>query len=276
MHLWGKMAAQHHWHQKQQQHAAMHAGQHQPPSPQPNLFMQQQQQQHISGLAANLRPSYFTGVSAGVLSGKERVAASNVLGNVTNTHTHPSSPKQEVYTPLLAALLHGKHGAKTERELLSAGDVDREKKAVEAERKQQAMQQEQARAAVIAAVASQTMFKKLGQAFWDAFSGSSSSNNNSHSTSGRREDWDADKVRRVLEGKAVVRVVDVESVVPEVKPQRVKAQGGLKEGRNVSGGGSVSVPSSPLMRPAEKCGGLCDSLEERMRSLALGPRAGKD
>lgn len=265
MHLWGKMAAQYHWHQKQQQHA-LHPHP-QPPSPQPNFFLQQQQQQqHISGLAAGLRPSYFTGVSSAVLSGKERVSSSPVLGNITNTH--PASPKQEVYTPLLAALLHGKHGSSPKADSSPAGDVDSQKKQAqlqaELERKQQQMHQEQARAAVIAAVASQTMFKKLGQAFWDAFSGSSSSN---HSSGHRREDWDADKVRRVLEGKAVVRVVDVDA--PEAKPQPAK------DGkRNVSNGGSLSMPSSPLMRPTPegKCGGnICDSLEERMRSLALGP-----
>ncbi|KAJ3528716.1 hypothetical protein NMY22_g9291 [Coprinellus aureogranulatus] len=123
------------------------------------------------------------------------------------------------------------------------------------------------------------MFRKLGQAFWDAFSGSPSSS--SPKTPGRREDWDADKVRRVLEGKAVVRVVDVDALDSKPTPALTRKEGqGVGGGRkNVSGGGSLSVPSSPLMRPAvsEKCGGnLCDSLEERMRSLALGPRAGKD
>ncbi|QRV81883.1 bZIP transcription factor [Ceratobasidium sp. AG-Ba] len=52
-------------------------------------------------------------------------------------------------------------------------------------------------AALFATVASQTLLGRMGSAFWDAFSG----------TGGKT---DADKVRKVLEGKAVVRVVDVE------------------------------------------------------------------
>ncbi|KAF7797378.1 hypothetical protein EIP86_008573 [Pleurotus ostreatoroseus] len=59
--------------------------------------------------------------------------------------------------------------------------------------------------AMLASIASQTLLGKLGSAFWDAFSGSSAS-----PAAGRSREWDADKVRRVLEGKAVVRVVDIE------------------------------------------------------------------
>lgn len=75
--------------------------------------------------------------------------------------------------------------------------------------------------AMLATIASQTLLGKLGSAFWDAFSGGSS-------TSGRPASWDADKVRRVLEGTAVVRVVDIEhgaapassSTVEKVIPAR--------------------------------------------------------
>lgn len=54
---------------------------------------------------------------------------------------------------------------------------------------------------MLASMASQTLLGKLGSAFWDAFSGGSTSNSK----------LDTDKVRRVLEGKAVLRVVDVDT-----------------------------------------------------------------
>ncbi|KAG9088575.1 hypothetical protein FRC06_001969, partial [Ceratobasidium sp. 370] len=55
-------------------------------------------------------------------------------------------------------------------------------------------------AALFATIASQTLLQRMGSAFWDAFSG----------TGVKAGAVDTDKVRRVLEGKAVVRVVDVE------------------------------------------------------------------
>lgn len=70
-----------------------------------------------------------------------------------------------------------------------------------------------AQQAMLASMASQTLLGKLGNAFWDAFSGEPS---NRLGTS--RSAWDAEKVRKVLEGKAVVRVVDVEpkATVPQI------------------------------------------------------------
>jgi bZIP-type transcription factor MBZ1 len=62
--------------------------------------------------------------------------------------------------------------------------------------------------AALAALASQTLLRRLGGAFWDAFSGASSSSTSTASSKA----WDVDKVRRVLEGKAVVAVVDLEGV----------------------------------------------------------------
>ncbi|CAE7102043.1 unnamed protein product [Rhizoctonia solani] len=56
-------------------------------------------------------------------------------------------------------------------------------------------------AAFAASLASQTLLQRMGSAFWDAFS------------SGSARDVDTNKVRRVLEGKAVVRVVDVDADV---------------------------------------------------------------
>ena len=59
--------------------------------------------------------------------------------------------------------------------------------------------------AMLASLASQTLLSKMGAAFWDAFAGSAGA-----AGPARRAEWDHDKVQRVLEGKAVVRVVDVD------------------------------------------------------------------
>ncbi len=87
--------------------------------------------------------------------------------------------------------------------------------------------------ALFAALAGQTLLKRLGGAFWDAFSGTESS-------SSRK--IDVDKVRRVLEGKAMVQIVDV-----DVEPQK-------EMGRKVS---------------REACS-VTAILEESMRSLTSG------
>lgn len=70
----------------------------------------------------------------------------------------------------------------------------------------------------------------MSSAFWEAFSTPASSN------------WDTDKVRRVLEGKAVLRVVD------------------------------VSAPSSPTSTASKK--DAVDGLEESMKSLTIGREGG--
>ena len=152
--------------------------------------------------------------------------------------------------------------------------------------------------AVLAAMASQTIFRKMGSAFWDAFSGSSSSSSPSLGGNGGGvpKSWDADKVRRVLEGKAVVRVVDVDQVTPPgspsvraVTPSSVKpsspvlkamASPVLKASTTSNSSTSAQkVPTSPRI-----CAGLtqdekkrcvntmCDILEESMRSLTLGKK----
>jgi hypothetical protein len=61
----------------------------------------------------------------------------------------------------------------------------------------------------MAALASQTLLSRMGTAFWDAFSGKATSSSGS---SGLNKEWDVEKVRKVLEGTAVVRVVDVDSL----------------------------------------------------------------
>lgn len=90
--------------------------------------------------------------------------------------------------------------------------------------------------AAAAAIASQTLFSKLGSAFWEAFSGSPA-----HPSATRQ--WDAEKVRKVLDGSAVVKVVDVDA------------------------------PALPSSAKTDKpsCA-LTDILEESMRSLTLNKK----
>ncbi|PBK87880.1 hypothetical protein ARMGADRAFT_1085212 [Armillaria gallica] len=88
--------------------------------------------------------------------------------------------------------------------------------------------------ALVAALAGQTLLKHLGGTFWVAFSGSESS-------SSRK--IDVDKVRRDLEGKAVVQIADV-----DVEPR--------KEMGHVS---------------REACSAMA-ILEESMRSLMSGKK----
>ncbi|PBK87873.1 hypothetical protein ARMGADRAFT_1085206 [Armillaria gallica] len=90
---------------------------------------------------------------------------------------------------------------------------------------------------LVAALAGQTLLKRLGGvfwgAFWDAFSESESSRK-----------IDVDKVRKVLEGKAVVQIVDV-----DVEPQKGIGCTVLREACSITA-----------------------ILEENMRSLTLGKK----
>jgi bZIP-type transcription factor MBZ1 len=73
-------------------------------------------------------------------------------------------------------------------------------------------------------MASQTLLERLGGAFWQAFTTHAASND--ATLDACTPTWDADKIRRVLEGKAVVRVVDVE---PEEKTLAEDARTASKE-----------------------------------------------
>ncbi|KAF9236061.1 hypothetical protein BU15DRAFT_89333 [Melanogaster broomeanus] len=113
--------------------------------------------------------------------------------------------------------------------------------------------------ATIAALASQTLLSKLGGAFWEAFSGSSSSSSSS-------KQWDAEKVRKVLNGSAVVKVVDVEPTSGRVSsPSPVPA----------SVATTSSSPSSSQFVKADKPKGkdcCLEVLEESFRSLKLAKK----
>jgi len=121
------------------------------------------------------------------------------------------------------------------------------------------MGEKEAQAAVLAVVASQTLLKKLGNAFWDAFSGSSSSN--SVPSSLQMRSWDVDKVRKVLEGKAVVRVVDAD-------PFASMGPSGLPATNKTSTTTTNKTMSSAVNHGA-CCINVVDLLEESMRSLTL-------
>ena len=115
--------------------------------------------------------------------------------------------------------------------------------------------------------------QRLGGAFWQAFSGSSSSS--SHPISGvcgttpRVPAWDADKVRRVLEGTAVVRVVDVEPPsTAKIGKEVAKETNEVKEMMQQSQ--SQQQACAKICASARETG-LC-VLEESMRALTLGKK----
>ncbi|CAK5277930.1 unnamed protein product, partial [Mycena citricolor] len=105
---------------------------------------------------------------------------------------------------------------------------------------------EVAQTAMYTAMASQTLLKRLGGAFWDAFSG----NENSPSRLAAPK-LDADKVRRVLDGTAVLKVVDVDPPSPKVQSSAKTA---------------VPVACTYSLN-------MASMLEESMRSLSLGKKS---
>lgn len=134
--------------------------------------------------------------------------------------------------------------------------------------------------AALAAIASQTLLGKLGSAFWDAFSGSAtgagagSGVGASGSGIAMRKEWDAEKVRKVLEGRAVVRVVDLDEPFPnKPSPSPLVMPSGMVERK----------PSLPVGMAEKKqslgsgiacpyTANVCDILEESMRSLTIAKK----
>ncbi|KAH9849017.1 hypothetical protein C2E23DRAFT_738104 [Lenzites betulinus] len=148
---------------------------------------QQQPAQSPSGLASNLRPHYFTNKSPSLSTLLSGKSASSSTSHINPYPTPPSSPPLPSYQ---------QRDAPT------------------------------AQHAVLASIASQTLFGKLSSAFWDAFAQPSGSLGSSGH--GKRE-WDAEKVRRVMEGTAVLRIVDVEpqpaaSRAPSPRPSAVQSK----------------------------------------------------
>ncbi|KAG7446440.1 uncharacterized protein BT62DRAFT_931875 [Guyanagaster necrorhizus] len=174
----------------------------------------------LHGLASSLGPKFFQASNKAHLPPAQDRSPLPMLGTTLSTllagKYHPSSPSS---TRLLSVI---------------AKDQQREK-----EQQQQAM---------IAALAGQTLLKRLGSAFWDAFAGGGGSSPGNASSSVR---IDTDKVRRVLEGKAVVKVVDIEE--PNAPRKEV---GGMRR------------RTEPKSEPKD----VCLLLEESMRNLTLGKK----
>ncbi|KAI0336596.1 hypothetical protein GY45DRAFT_1332714 [Cubamyces sp. BRFM 1775] len=181
----------------------------------------QQSAQSPSGLAGNLRPHYFAkspSLSA-LLSGK---AATSSSASLNPYPTPPSSPPMS-------------------QSSLSSPQSQQQRDAPSA---QQAM---------LASLASQTLIGKLGAAFWDAFarpSGPLGPNGAS------KREWDADKVRRVMEGTAVVRIVDVE---PQQQPAPAAPSARAASQERQQNNGCASA-----------CVSVTDILAESMATLNLG------
>ncbi|PPQ66636.1 hypothetical protein CVT24_006928 [Panaeolus cyanescens] len=187
-----------------------------------------------SNLASGMRPHFI--VSPTRTNLPSTLASSGTLSALLSGKTSASSYP----TPPTSPQLHTKTiTSPKEREL----QVQREKE------QQQAM---------LAAVASQTIFRKLGGAFWEAFTGGSSSSSSTSSSS----NLDADKVKRVLEGKAVLRVVDLEPATPPMTPKP----------RATAVSSRPSMVSAGQEKEKGCASALTDILEESMRSLTLGKK----
>lgn len=193
----------------------------------------------LQGLAGSLRPQYFAS-SGAPTSPTAGAGAKPPFGALLSGKGLPYSYHG-----------HGNHGLPSPPPSPKVGEKERvqqEGRKTQTQTQTQTqtlaqmkMQREQAQThALLATLASQTVLQKMGSAFWDAFSGSGSGSGVASSSPGAgpsgTKAWDAEKVRRVLEGTAVLRVVDVE------RP---------------------AAPSAPVAAGA-------DALEESMRSLSLG------
>jgi hypothetical protein len=176
MHLWAQMAAA----RQQQPNVAQQPSQR---FAQPSYGQHQHAQGNANSnsgsLLSALRPAFFQGSSPKPVD------------------SSPQSPKST-----LAALLSGKTIASSTS---TASSSPRQRPSQQASTPNGPTHQQ----AYVAALASHTLLSRLSSAFWDAFSGS---NTAPHVVTGpARTGWDAEKVRKVLEGRAVVRVVDVDS-----------------------------------------------------------------
>ncbi|KAH9835462.1 uncharacterized protein C8Q71DRAFT_724750 [Rhodofomes roseus] len=227
MQLWRNMASQQQTGRSQAQQQS-HASPSPSPLSSPNASP--------SGLAGGLRPHYFakSGPLSAILSGKAAVNA------------YPTPPNSPPLAPSLAQNLQPSQ---------PAGG------------KGQQSQTPTAQQAMLASMASQTLMGKLGSAFWDAFSAKPAaipvSGTGSASRAAART-LDADKMRRVMEGSAVLKVVDVE---PQEKtsPRMAAPQPALARTMSAS-----AVPSASSMNE-KKCQ-LTDVLAESMASLSLGKK----
>ncbi|KAJ6591756.1 hypothetical protein DFH09DRAFT_1417887 [Mycena vulgaris] len=218
MHLWGRMAAQY-----------RHSKEHPAPAPANTSFSSFSSPSPFAasgkGLAGGLRPKYFASPSLPYSASPS--AFSSGSGGASG-----------LAASLAGLSLSGKGANAAQQQRARERESQREK---ERERE----------TAMYAALASQTLLRRLGGAFWEAFSGASPSSSSGASSSAGASGgkWDAEKVRKVLEGRAVVRVVDVEPPARE---------------------GNARSPAL-TSRSVDVCR-ISDVLEESMRSLNLGKK----
>ncbi|KAG9004160.1 hypothetical protein FRB94_002643 [Tulasnella sp. JGI-2019a] len=203
--LWAKMAQdsaqQAQVQQFQQQQAQMDMQYQQQQAQQQNLF----NTFYSSGLSGGLKPRYF----AASKDAKEKSEKESAV------------PKGS--SPTLSAMLAGKAVSS----LASSSStsplpmVKREPTSSPLLPPSSALPSVASAQATLAATAiSHSIVSRMGTAFWDAFSASSSTSSATQTqqqrpasttpTSGSSRNWDMDKVQRVLEGKAVLKVVDVD------------------------------------------------------------------
>lgn len=95
-------------------------------------------------------------------------------------------------------------------------------------------------------MASQALLQRLGSAFWQAFT---------TQTDASSPAWDADKIRRVLEGKAVLSIVDVE---PEADVRAAPVSSSTH-----------TLTDYATTHESSKGRGVTTVLEEGMRALSL-------
>jgi bZIP-type transcription factor MBZ1 len=189
----------------------------------------QSQPPHLTGLASNMRPMFFRDDLSGLLSGKAFGPSKDPMPFGSKGQNVPISSPSSV----------------AEKPIPTPGH------------------------AMLAAVASQTLLGKLGSAFWEAFSGSSSpsltAGGSPHyfSANGGSKPpaWDADKVRKVLEGKAVVKVVDVEPVQTKVEPP--------------SSPKLVPAPPSKASSTSKWASSRCPRHQERLAKQEVADRCSK-
>lgn len=163
----------------------------------------------LSGLANNLRPQYFSSAatSAGSHSGTGKAPFGSLLSGKGLPYAYSS------HGQLHSSVNPHGHGLPTPPSSPRIGEKERAQQQAQNRRAQQQREQVQTHA-LLANLASQTILQKLGHALWDAFSGAGTGSSPvpSHLASaatGSRA-WDADKVRRILDGTAVLQVVDVD------------------------------------------------------------------
>ncbi|KAF7330943.1 BZIP domain-containing protein [Mycena venus] len=286
MHLWGRMAAQYRHNKEHSSTAPSAASNNSAASPfssgasnassnnsspfAPSPFFNASAKAHspphsppfvpLSGLAGGLRPKYFASPTL-------PYSSSSYANNNHSTSSLAAS---------LAGLSLSPKGSAVQAQHQRQREQQREKERDREGQRERESQRER-ETAMYAAMASQTLLKKLGGAFWDAFSGhdgksaalpSSSSASSSSASSSAGRTLDTEKVRKVLEGRAVVRVVDVDPPSPKISPAAASPK------ITAAASASPAPAAAPTPQKMEKkCGSkMAEVLEESMRSLSLGKK----